>query len=1026
MDNAPDPYDEWLGIPRAEQPADYYRLLGVERFETNRTKIREAADDRLAFLKTHKVGPQGRLAQKVASQVSKACSCLLNPTRKALYDNHLRSGGSDGLGGGTLWPPVDTASAEPRAEQSLDAYKPDAGRWWNRRMVVAAGATGMVTLVVALYLGIWGHSSSQSSSPQSKSPPSNSTAATKPISAAAQNAQSPAPKLSGVASVPLATTNLKNGGASGPVEPSAGERPDPSHSAPAIPTAGKGADVSKPARPEKSEGAGVGGSQVAGGVGTSAAKPEAFVAAGQNALRFDGNAMLEIENSRAVLDLTKPFTVELWVRFHSDDSAWLVGDLVAGGTRPEVPNGVIAGWQLWVMPGTAGKRRLAVATRNGFIGEFPGDENVWHHIAFTRNEEQASLYVDGRLAASEPAEALFSEFMPSPISLHVGGHPYLHPDQPKGLRGDVRGVRISNVCRYANNFVPSLPDATDASTLVALRFDARAAGRIDDASGHSHHGMLKGAEWFTDDAPLAVRAGSDMLGPGAAAKPAIAAKPSAATKSSVRATPRVEKRKVPSAEELDTAARRIRTLLAEDTAKAKRTADHREIADKLLRMVSDSKGDSASLYVIYREARQHAVLADDYDNALKICDEMADAFEVDVWEQKAEAVHQASEAAKGATQRKAIAQLTQTLAEQLATAGRYDLASDVILVGVTAAARSREAELGKALRQQRDQIWQVKRRATEAQVWLERLKSDPDNGELNQRYGSFLCFDRGDWDAGIPHLAMSTSVTIRRAAEKDEAASKSAADQAAAFEAWCDAVDAVERDHRDSARKRALHWANLAANRATGLAKSQLESRIADLERKLSDGAKDPLALSPGKREAGAAATPAWSPPEGFQGLLGRVQVEGNDIGVLWKYSPGLQLTNAALTQLLQQASVPRGRLRIEFVGFVTVTSATEIQVQHSAGVPDGKAQAALTVDGRLLGEVGGSRANSENYKLELSAGEHRVQWIIAGVDLGVCSLQFRDSANGNVLPLYHTPTLLTAVRDTPFRARINVNMIQN
>ncbi len=1011
MDNAPDPYEEWLGIPRAEQPVDYYRLLGVERFETNRTTIREAADARLAVLKSHKVGPQARLAQKVASQVSKACSCLLNPTRKALYDNHLRSVGADGVGGGALWPPVDIAPADAPAKQSPDAGETESRPWWSRPTTLAAGATAIVTLAVALYLGTRGQSPPRRNPDQANSVQANSvqdkpaqgvpTSVVKPTDS---NVQSSVLRPSGIASVPLTT--------------------------PKTPIGEKSPDAVRPPTPEKANGGGAAGARVADGVGTAGMKPEAFVAAGQNALRFDGNSMLEIENSRAILDLTQPFTVELWVRFQSDDSAWLIGDLVVGGMRPEVPKGLVAGWQLWVMQGTAGRRRLAVATQNGFFGEFAGDENVWHHLAIARDAELVSLYVDGRCAASEPANLLFSEFTPSPISLHVGGHPNLNPDQPRGLRGDVRGVRVSNVCRYSDNFVPSAPVAADASTLVALRFDARSAGRIEDASGHSHDGVLKGAEWFTDDAPLTVRAGSDMIGSGAASKGAVAARAPAAVKLPVKlpanVIPRAEKRKVPSAAELDAAERSMRTRLAEDLAKAKRPADHREIADKLLRMTGDGTGDSALLYVIYREAREQAVLADDYDRALKICDETAEAFDLDVWEQKVDAVHRASEAAKSASQRKAIAQLTQTLAEQLVLAGRYDLASDVISVGVTAAARSREAELGKTLRQQRDQIWQTKRRAVDAQVWAERLKSDPDNGEMNQRYGSFLCFDRGDWETGIPHLAKSTNAALRRAAEKDEAASKAEAEQGAAFDGWCDAVEAVDRDHRDAVRKRALHWAGLAAAHTSGLAKSQLESRMADVERKLSDGTKDPFAPSLTKRDAGGAAAAAWSPPEGFQGLLGRVQVEGADIGVLWKYSPGLQLTNSAVTQLLQQAAVPRGRLRIEFVGFVTVAGTTEIQVQHSAGVPDGKAQAALTVDGRLLGEVGGSRANTESYKLELSAGEHRVQWIIAGADLGVCSLQFRDGTAGKNLPLYHTPALLNAVRDTPFRARINVNMIQN
>mgnify|MGYP001446848472 CR=1 FL=1 len=30
-----DPYHKWLGIPPHDQPADHYRLLGIERFEND-------------------------------------------------------------------------------------------------------------------------------------------------------------------------------------------------------------------------------------------------------------------------------------------------------------------------------------------------------------------------------------------------------------------------------------------------------------------------------------------------------------------------------------------------------------------------------------------------------------------------------------------------------------------------------------------------------------------------------------------------------------------------------------------------------------------------------------------------------------------------------------------------------------------------------------------------------------------------------------------------------------------------------
>ena len=39
-----DPYREWLGIEPHEQPADFYRLIGIARFEADLGRIAAAAD----------------------------------------------------------------------------------------------------------------------------------------------------------------------------------------------------------------------------------------------------------------------------------------------------------------------------------------------------------------------------------------------------------------------------------------------------------------------------------------------------------------------------------------------------------------------------------------------------------------------------------------------------------------------------------------------------------------------------------------------------------------------------------------------------------------------------------------------------------------------------------------------------------------------------------------------------------------------------------------------------------------------
>jgi hypothetical protein len=86
-----DPYYEWLSIPPEEQPANFYRLLGLKVFEANEKVISSAADRQMAHVRTFALGPKAGLAQRVLNELSGARVMLLEPARKAAYDAMLRS-----------------------------------------------------------------------------------------------------------------------------------------------------------------------------------------------------------------------------------------------------------------------------------------------------------------------------------------------------------------------------------------------------------------------------------------------------------------------------------------------------------------------------------------------------------------------------------------------------------------------------------------------------------------------------------------------------------------------------------------------------------------------------------------------------------------------------------------------------------------------------------------------------------------------------------------------------------------------
>lgn len=84
-----DPYHKWLGIPPKDQPPDHYRLLGLERFESDPDVIAHAADARMTHIKSLATGVFTHLSQEILNAISTARVCLLNPQSKALYDAAL-------------------------------------------------------------------------------------------------------------------------------------------------------------------------------------------------------------------------------------------------------------------------------------------------------------------------------------------------------------------------------------------------------------------------------------------------------------------------------------------------------------------------------------------------------------------------------------------------------------------------------------------------------------------------------------------------------------------------------------------------------------------------------------------------------------------------------------------------------------------------------------------------------------------------------------------------------------------------
>jgi hypothetical protein len=111
-----DPFHKWLGIPPEEQPASYYRLLGIPELESDLEVIEAATEQRTIYLRTFQTGDYSQLAEQLLNMVSSAQVCLLNAETKLRYDTQLRTANEENTAKASPAPlphPTATPSNQP-------------------------------------------------------------------------------------------------------------------------------------------------------------------------------------------------------------------------------------------------------------------------------------------------------------------------------------------------------------------------------------------------------------------------------------------------------------------------------------------------------------------------------------------------------------------------------------------------------------------------------------------------------------------------------------------------------------------------------------------------------------------------------------------------------------------------------------------------------------------------------------------------------------------------------------------------
>jgi len=163
------PYHKWLGIPPADQPANHYRLLGLNLFESDPDVIDVATEQRVVYLRGCATGEHIAASQKLLNEVAAARLCLLNSEKKRKYDADLRKA-LERASASRPHDPSATPTAMPWEDQSaetlhhaeIESPRPEvrtarstsvrvpAGKAWVKVAIVIGMGTVLVAAVVLM------------------------------------------------------------------------------------------------------------------------------------------------------------------------------------------------------------------------------------------------------------------------------------------------------------------------------------------------------------------------------------------------------------------------------------------------------------------------------------------------------------------------------------------------------------------------------------------------------------------------------------------------------------------------------------------------------------------------------------------------------------------------------------------------------------------------------------------------------------------------------------------------------------
>lgn len=243
---------------------------------------------------------------------------------------------------------------------------------------------------------------------------------------------------------------------------------------------------------------------------------------------------------------------------------------------------------------------------------------------------------------------------------------------------------------------------------------------------------------------------------------------------------------VPDAKALEDGLKIARDAYEADYARATTPAARRALAKQILQQGLEQKDDAVARFVLLRLARDIAGQAEDASLASQAVDRLAETFNVDPWAMKAEIITASAKQARKTADHKAVAEQALALMRDALAADASAVAEQMAKLALAEGGRVRDKELVTQARTGQRQAQQAAKALEQVQAARAVLQDAPADPGANLAVGRYECFVKGDWDAGLAHLAKGRDTGLAALAHEDLKAPEEDAARLKLGDAWWD------------------------------------------------------------------------------------------------------------------------------------------------------------------------------------------------------------------------------------------------